>query len=257
MKIVEQIKFQINNRKQFNNNSQNRNQMLLEYKCVLDKIKQYEELYKDEVDNLKGHTHFAKKELTELVSNFMTENPEIVSYQDMIGKSIAMYCADIGLEEIVLQALDDETAAIQQDYLGYNLGMLAARNKLETATIKALDNQVASIQQNESGENIGMVAARNDLINATMKAVENKEAIHQVNMLGCTIGLTALHHKMEEPVIKQLDMYPETLGQKSGYNVGYKTIAETFGLTNVIQKVYEVSRVNKSSCQDDTNENEL
>ena len=96
------------------------------------------------------------------------------------GYNIGMYAACYGLEDVVLEALEDKTASCQQNRdTARNIGMLCALNDMKKASFKALDNKKASCQQDFEGFNIGMIVAKNGWDDCVLKALDNTEARHQ------------------------------------------------------------------------------
>ena len=200
-----------------------------EFNMIRDDISYYERELLPEVKKLKettGHEHFAKVELEDKILKLIDQDEGILTYQGEQLYNLGMICAKVGLEKVVMRALDDPKAPLQQDVFGLNIGMFCARYGLEDCAIKALDNHEASIQQTYLAKyNIGMMCAQEKLERATLKAVENKQAIIQrESSYGKTIGLLCIDSKLSEPIEKLFDLYPPIAFQTNKLGFGFESL---------------------------------
>ena len=115
----------------------------------------------------------------------------------------------LGMEDLVIRALDNHKIATQQDEEGYNLGMLCAKEEMEDAVIKALDNPVASTQVTLDKINLGMYAAYYKMERATLKALDNTEAVKQVNVFNNTMVDFIYDNNLTEAIEKWESMNSE------------------------------------------------
>lgn len=116
-----------------------------------------------------------------IVETFL-DDPLASTITDHLGRNLGMICAYEGHENLVLLALDNETARRQQSNNGLNIGMICAKNKLVSATMKALDDDIVSAQQSLDRETIGMICARvitgdRNMLPAFEKAASNPKTI--------------------------------------------------------------------------------
>lgn len=146
----------------------------------------FEHLAEARAKGLKEDASILKK-----IKTLFEQHPELLTYQNLLGRNLGMSAALDGLEDITLIALDNYEASIQQNSSGENIGMLASDKHLEQAVLKALDNPVASVQQDNFGQNIGMHAVEHDLKQATYKALQNPVARKQKDERGITIEIRA------------------------------------------------------------------
>lgn len=179
-----------------------------EYTLILQELDKYKENL-DEIVKIQGrygHTHFLTIETEEKVLKLIEKDDRVLTIQDKNDKkNIGMIAASLGLENVVLRALDNDVASIQQDMFGYNIGMLCAKNGLQKCVLKALDNHEASLQKaNGSESNIGMFAVIWDMEEAVLKALENDRASLQQDDEGMTIGMKAARKGMEEATLKAM-----------------------------------------------------
>ena len=83
------------------------------YDLIMEEFERYEDELK-EIKNLKqttGHDHFRTKEVTEKVLNLIELNDDVLTVQDSLsGFNIGMKAAVLGLEDIVIRALDNMEA---------------------------------------------------------------------------------------------------------------------------------------------------
>ena len=180
-----------------------------EYTLILQEL----DKYKDNLDEIVkiqgryGHTHFLTTETEEKVLKLIEKDDRVLTIQDKNSKkNIGMMAASLKLENIVLRALDNETASTQQNLFGDNIGMISARFSLEKCVLKALDNKEASTQKaNGSEVNIGMLSAIHCLEKAVIKALDNEEASIQQDIDGSTIGMKVAREGMEELTLKAIE----------------------------------------------------
>lgn len=180
-----------------------------EYTLILQELDKYKDNL-DEVVKIQGrygHTHFLTTETEEKVLKLIEKDDRVLTIQDKNSKkNIGMIAATLGLENVVLRALDNDVASIQQDMFGYNIGMLCAKTGLQTCVLKALDNPIASLQKAHGSEtNIGMFAVIWDMEEAVLKALENDKASLQQDNEGMTIGMKAARKGMERCVLKAME----------------------------------------------------
>lgn len=179
-----------------------------DYTLILQELNKYKENL-DEIVKIQGrykHTHFLTVETEEKVLKLIEQDDRVLTIQDSDSKrNIGMIAATLGLENIVLRALDNDIASTQQDRFGDNIGMLSCRCGLEKCVLKALDNKKASTQKaNGSGVNIGMLSVIWGLEKAVLKALDNEEASLQQDYDGFTIGMKAAREGMEEATLKAI-----------------------------------------------------
>lgn len=226
------------------------------YDLILEEMDKYQREYLVEVKKLKeqGHEHFIVKEVEDKIISLIDENEEVLTiiknnrnlgmlaaqlglenvviraieneevlhHKDDLSKTVGMYCAENKLEKAVMMILDDPISCLLCDTINHrNLGMYCAMFGLEKPLIKSLDNYGASIQQDVYGWNIGMHAVSSGCEEAVMKALDNHEASIQQDCDGWNIGMYVGNVGMENAAIKALDNLTASIQQdKDGWNIG-------------------------------------
>ena len=143
-------------------------------------------------------------EVENKVLELIDEDESVLTWvENFWGKNIGMMAAELGLEKVVLRALDNNEASIQTDCHGQNLGIYAARYDMETAVLKSMDNKDSVLQQDIDCCNIAMYAVCHNMKQAVAKALENKELMLQQDRHGFNFGHICVRSGGYE------DMYPQ------------------------------------------------
>ena len=225
---------------------QKQEQVLLIYDLIKSELNKYEADYKFLILNNPSMLEEKKKEIETKIISLIDENEEVLNVVDLQNENIGIIACDFGLEEVVIRALDNETASMHLDNYGYSLGMWAAKRHMERATLKALDSDALSTQECDFYTNIGMVAAEEKMEAATLKALDNYEASTQQDGLGLNIGMIAAQNGLEKAVLKALDNH-EARNQIDDSFSSIKDYCFENGLTEAYKKASELYKLDIES----------
>ena len=106
---------------------QKQEQALMIYDLIKSELNNYEVDYQVLIKNNPSILDEKKNELEDKILSLIDENDEVLTITDVNNQNIGMIACDIGLEGVVLRALDNEDASMHLDNYGYSLGMWAAR----------------------------------------------------------------------------------------------------------------------------------
>ena len=212
-----------------------------EYTLILQELDKYKSNL-DEVFKIQGygHAHYLTGETEEKILKLIEQDDSVLTIQNKDSKrNIGMIAARLGLENVVLRALDNEVASTQQDQFGFNIGMLSAKSCLEKCVLKALDNPIASVQLAKGSDtNIGMYSVIWGLEDAALKSLENKEASLQQDNEGMTIGMYVANKGYRKCALKAIEN-KDAVTMQDDYGRNIAMFCLNGGLDDCVLKILE------------------